>query len=238
MRGMKGMRGTIGRWACLVFCLLSMAGCGDGAPEENLRIVMQNQTGGNMHDFKLSYGNDDISYQIFSKDYTFSANPTITQDSVLHLAYKDDDGTWHDFDLEWTVKPSHNEGRLDLTFLPEDQVEIEFQGMRDTEVPEDAGDILAQAKARYDRLDPGMSVETAGELIGFAPRPDDRKYSWGKNFGYFGRKEAVELTICVFEGEVVRLSLSYPHDSDKKGQFIKEKGISEQEWKEKPRKWD
>ena len=108
----------------LVAALALTLGCRREPPK--LWILMENKTGEHMGDFSLDHGSGRIAYQIFSRDYTFSARVRLEKTAPLRLRYTDVSGATVEQDLDWTADPKRNGGKLMLTFLPQKKVEIRY----------------------------------------------------------------------------------------------------------------
>lgn len=234
-----------------LFALLAAAGCGDGAKtgaggaggaaaandvpdEQKLWLVMQNKTGADLWHFDLDVAGEHVTYQIFSNNFTFSKMLYIQASGPLKLSYqtKMEGGEARSADLGFTVEPKLNGGKLSVTFLPDGKAETQATLIRDVQWKKEnstADFTVPAAQKVYDALDLGMSAADVERITGTKPG-DKPVWSYGKQFGIYNMKEAVELHICMKDGKVVRVAYFFPNDPDQKGKYIAEKGAAADAW--------
>jgi hypothetical protein len=147
------------------------------------------------------------------------------------VTYRKDDGEIVEQSVGWTVQPDQNGGRLDLVFLPDGKIDVSSEMFRDPVLEKGVQDRevnLAEARKRYEALEPGMQAEKAARVLGMETRPD-RKYGWSKDFGWSLEPGCVEVSASILDGKVARVVMSYPYD-DLADRIIEQKGMSAEEY--------
>jgi hypothetical protein len=90
-----------------------------------------------------------------------------------------------------------------------------------------AGKNFLEAKAVYDRLEPGMSIHQAAEIVGM----DANTTGWGKDYGRSMTPECVTLTVRFADGKVAWAALSRDYEEGNHaspGRILAEKGARPQ----------
>lgn len=92
---------------------------------------------------------------------------------------------------------------------------------------------VAKATRMYDATEIGMPVKDAANVAAFEPM-EGRKYIWAKDFGRSFTRECVEVRVYLHDGQVVRVDMAHPYDTARKGDILKEKGMSLPAWERRP----
>jgi hypothetical protein len=215
-------------------CALALlCGCGRNEPEE-LSLVMKNEAGEHLYSFALDTGSGWIHRRIFWKDRTYQEKVRIKRDFPLHLTCSTDSMGRIDHDLEWTVRPDQNGGRLEIIFLPKGREEITFHPVARMEPRSTPEGNIENARKWFDRIEPGMPAAQALKIMGQKPM-EGRKCTCAKDFGHLDRPETVLLSVMIFDSEVVRIEITYAY-GEREGELVAEKGISKEEWAKRPEK--
>lgn len=237
------MRGMLALIACL---LPLLAGCSDKAktgtsganpaaapkeipPEQKLWVVLKNKTGADMWHFDLDVAGEHVNYQIFSDNYTFSEMLHLKNAGPVKAVYqtKREGGEQKQADTERTIEPRFNGGKLKLTFLPGGKVETQmvlFRGKDWSKTPSTPENTVPAARKLYDALELGMGPEDVELITGSKPSANAPSWSLTKGIGQLGKKGTVTLKVSMVNGKVVRVSMSFSNDPEKKDSFIAEKG--------------
>lgn len=95
-------------------------------------------------------------------------------------------------------------------------------------------DNLAVARAMFDRVDVGMSIHRAADVMDF----DSRSPSWGKDFGLYDKPDTVRLAVYFLDDAVARAEIYYPYEPGNRGprgRVVAEKGLPFDEWERRSR---
>ena len=214
----------------LILLIPLWLGCGrKAAPPEPLTILMINNTGDPMNDFMLDTGSGPITYQIFSKDYHFRETRTITSESPLRLKYRTSGGQEISRMLDWTVKPEHNGGWLEVTFEEGGRATFKFRPLANPQPKETAGENIADARRWFDAIPVGQDAQKTGEIMGMTPK-QIHKHGFAKDFGRSFKPECVTLQVGFIDGKVARVEIVFPYDGPRKGEIVAEAGLSKKEY--------
>lgn len=110
------MPGKIAALAAMLLLVTALAAC-EKPKSDNILIVMKNQTGRHMTNFVLDHNTGKVKYEIFSRDYTFSADARPPSKPVpITVEYYDEAGKKVAFELERPLSPDMNGGVLRIYF--------------------------------------------------------------------------------------------------------------------------
>lgn len=114
------------RTIALAFVVFTIASC--HRTPETIRVIMENKTQQHMTNFVLDFGEGKISYQIFSKDYTFAEDISVSSIHTMKVEFYDDAGVKIAYQLERPVTPDMAGSTLRIDFKPDAQhnMSIEF----------------------------------------------------------------------------------------------------------------
>jgi hypothetical protein len=110
---------------CILAAALALAvvmSCEEKKKANTVRIVMENETGQHMTNFKLDYGSGAVEYEIFSKGYTFAADAEVpASPQVMTVEFFDDAGQKHNYDLTRPLSADMAGGRVYIHFKENNQ---------------------------------------------------------------------------------------------------------------------
>lgn len=189
---------------------------------------MVNKTGEDMNQFDLDTGSGHIQYQIFTKDYTFKQDLTLTRSAAPRLNYVNSAGRRVERTINFTVDPQYSGATLSFQFNP-DGKDLVWVEQADAEPKDTIEANTTDARRMYDRIAVGMSAEDMAPFMGNRP-VDPVRYTWAKDFGWSLKPECVELAVHFVQGKVARVEITVPN-GPRKGEIIAEKGKSRAELK-------
>ena len=118
------------RWAAVALIAASMmigiGACGKKRESAVIKIRMTNDTGADMNGFTLDYGDGTVEYQIFTNDYTFSADAKITGSQSMAVSYVAD-GQPAELRLDETLELDMHGGTMVVLFLRNEKTSLSFQ---------------------------------------------------------------------------------------------------------------
>jgi hypothetical protein len=112
----------------VVLCVLFLCACGPG--DDEMVIVLKNESKMDLFDFVLDTGSGRIQRTCLANGQTIEEVLPILRSASLTLTCDRGGGNKIEKDLEWTVGPEHNGGRLRITFRPWSKEDIAFDEVR------------------------------------------------------------------------------------------------------------